>query len=141
MEKGLNKTKKSQLKHIFIYLFVTGFGILTILYGIICWTIFSDVKEICEKTYQEFEGDIVEANIKFLQSNQHSLVEKNEVVWVSGQIGDDRALPILEKIYTSVPCEKPCNKKNKICQYELEKAIKSCRGDSFSLTRWMYRFL
>lgn len=117
-----------------------GFGILTIMYGIICWSIFSDVKTICGKTNQAFEGDIVEANIKFLQSKQHSLIEKNDVVWALSQIGDDRALPILEKLYTGIPCEKPCEKHKKICQYELEKAIKSCKGN-FSLTKWMYRFL
>lgn len=132
--------KRSKLKRMIIYLISIGFSVLIVLYGIITTIIFLDVKEICTKAANEFEGDAVEVNIKLLQSDIHSYIEKNDAVWALGQIGDHRALPLLEKLYTGVPCEKPCRKDDKICQYQLETAIKSCRG-GFSMTKWTYRFL
>ena len=141
MKEEMNSTKKrSKLKRIMIYLITIGFSVLIVLYGIVCRIIFSDVKEICTKAAREFEGDAVEVNVQLLQSDNHGYTEKNDAVWALGQIGDIRALPTLDKLYTGNPCEKPCRKDNKICQYQLETAIKSCRG-GFSVTKWMYRFL
>ena len=63
--------------------------------------------------------------------------EKNGVIWALGQIGDHRALPVLEEFYTGKPCEKPCRRNQSICQRGVTRAIKNCKG-AFSVTKWMY---
>jgi hypothetical protein len=128
------------MKRIIIALLILGFSALFIFYGIVCWLIFSDVKEITQIAQQRFKGDAVEATIAMLQSKETSFVLKNKAVYALGQIGDKRALPALRHQVTGIPCPKPCTKHNYICQYELEKAIKTCDG-GFTVTRWMYRFL
>ena len=108
-------------------------------YGVACWTIYKEVRSICQGAKEHFDGDEVEATIALLES-ETSFVVKNRAVWALGQIGDPRALPALQDQLTAIPCEKPCPKHKYVCQYGLETAIKNCSGE-FSLTRWMYRFL
>jgi hypothetical protein len=132
--------QKSRIKKIVIYSILTGFMGFLILNGIVMWTIFSDVKSVCADAAKEFKGDNIEVLINILKSDKHDYKKKNEVVWALGQIGDRRALKILEVLYTGKDCEKPCPRDEYICQYELKRAIKNCNG-AFSVTRWMFRFL
>lgn len=47
------------------------------------------------------------------------LSARNRAVWVLGQLGDSRALAVLERYYTGGPCEHGrC-----LCQLEIRKAI------------------
>lgn len=140
---NVKKTKiasLSTLSRLIIPILSVGFGCLIIMYGIVCWIIFSEVKEIRNDTMQTYNGEVVEAGIRLLQSDKHSYIEKNRVIWALGQIGDAKALPVLEQLRTDKSCEEPCRKDTTICQYGLGKAVKSCKG-AFSITKWMYRFL
>ena len=49
------------------------------------------MKDISARATQEYSGDRVEALIAYLQSEEHSLRNRNRAVWALGQIGDDRA--------------------------------------------------
>ena len=54
-----------------------------------------------------------------------------------GQIGDSRALPVLQNYYTgNIPPREPLSKT--ISQYELQKAIDLARGE-FNLSAWAWR--
>lgn len=128
------------MKKIMILVSIVAAIACLVFYGFVCWNIFADVREITHKGQQKFAGDSVAATIAMLESNATSFAEKNQAVYALGQIGDKRALPALQSKITSIPCPDPCTKDNYVCQYELEKAIKTCRG-SFTVTRWMYRFL
>lgn len=130
---------KNKIRKITIYTISIGFSLLTVSYGIICLIIFSDVKSISDYSRNEFEGDAVEATITLIKSDKYNYEMKNDAVWALGQIGDKRALPTLKELITGKSCEKPCPKNTYICQYELEKAIKYCKG-AFSVTKWMYNF-
>jgi hypothetical protein len=72
--------------------------------------------------------------IEVLQSDTAELEVKNRAIWVLGQLADERAIPALEALWTGTPCERPCRKDRQICQYELEKALRWCRGEG-----WMMR--
>jgi hypothetical protein len=65
-------------------------------------------------------------------------VRKNEAVWTLGQLADSRALPALESLRTGIPCSRPCRKDDHICQYELEKAIRGCRGEDWLMSALRY---
>jgi hypothetical protein len=120
-------------------LIVTGFvGLATLLYLIplLNWSIRVPLKSMCEEAQAEFGKDCVESLCAYLESDKHTLSEKNQAIWALGQMADPRALTTLEKFYTGEPCPKPCNKEDRICQYELAKAIQWCNeGTLFS--RWM----
>jgi len=85
-----------------------------------------------------FGGDCVEASILKLNSNKSTIREKNDAIWVLGQLADPRALPTLEMYYTGVSNEKePLDEV--VSQYELKKAIKWC--EKGNLTNFMYKKL
>jgi len=117
-----------------------GYGVLIcftlLLVGFvgICLSIRHSVKEISAQAVQEYPGDRVEALMTYVESEDHSLRQRNRAVWALGQIGDTRALPVLEKFRTG----RPCDHTSKLCQREVGKAIKACKG-SFNATAWLPR--
>jgi len=117
-----------------------GILILAAILAVSLFAIFSDVKSICTEAQTEFEGDCVDALMALVESDKFGYREKNKAIWALGQLGDERALPLLEKLYTGEVQEKPFDPSRRIVQYTVKKALKQCRGE-FSLTRWMYRWL
>ena len=107
---------------------------LVILYAFACFSIGAGVKEICDEATRIYPGDKVEALIKYIDSDEHPLRKRNRAIWALGQLGDPRASPILEKLYTG----EPCNHFKYVCQYELKKALKLCRGE-INITAWTWR--
>ena len=90
------------------------------------WLIKSGVHAASEAALLEQPGDRVPALMAYIESPAHTLSERNRAVWALGQLGDARALPVLEKHFTDRPCEHD----RALCQYELRKAIRLCRGAS-----------
>jgi len=72
--------------------------------------------------------------IAYVKSEDHSLRKRNLAVWALGQIGDKRALPVLNQFYTGGPCDHD----HYLWQGELQKAIKLCQG-SFNASAWLLR--
>jgi hypothetical protein len=79
-------------------------------------------------------GDAVEALIAYVDSPRYALQRRNRAVWALGQLGDARALPVLEKHFTGGPCDHD----RELCQRELGKAIEACRG-AFNLGALVWR--
>jgi hypothetical protein len=76
--------------------------------------------------------------INILDSEQSSIKEKNNAVYVLGQLADKKALPKLQSLYSGVPQNKePLD--TVLSQYEIEKAIKWCENGN--ATSWMYKNL
>jgi hypothetical protein len=102
-------------------------GAVLLLYGGfagLVWRVQADAHEHGARATEDFPGDEVEALSALVQSQQRTLAERNHAVWALGQIGDSRALPVLETFYTGQPCQHD----RFICQKELRKAIDRCRG-------------
>ncbi|MCD6338810.1 MAG: hypothetical protein J7M29_05450 [Verrucomicrobia bacterium] len=92
------------------------------------WKIQTTLDECCKIAQAEHPhpGDDVAAMMEFVQSESHSLKDRNLMVWALGQARDSRALQVLESFYTGGKCDHSrC-----LCQRELEKAIKLCRGET-----------
>jgi hypothetical protein len=87
-------------------------------------TIGSGVRNTSDAAVAEYGGDRVDALIAVVESPAHSLTDRNRAVWALGQLGEARALPVLERHYTGERCDHT----RLICQHELEKAIRLCRG-------------
>lgn len=88
------------------------------------WLIRSGVHATSEAALLEQPGDRVPALMAYIESPTHTLRERNRAVWALGQLGDARALPVLEKHFTGRACEHDLV----LCQHELRKAIRLCRG-------------
>jgi hypothetical protein len=87
-----------------------------------------------EAALREFPGDPVTALIAYVDTSTHSVSERNRAVWALGQLGDHRALPFLEKHITGGKCRHD----RELCQYELQKAARLCRGGS-NITALLWR--
>ena len=137
MEERVESKRSSRFaitKRILGYGILFCFAFLFIAYLMACWSIRSSVKEIGAEATQEFRGDRIEALMSYVNSENHSLRQRNRAVWALGQIGDERALPVLEKWYTGGPCDHD----NSLCQRELQRAVKGCKG-AFNATAWLPR--
>ena len=121
-------------KKILFYGTLTCVVFFLIVYAYACWNIGSGVRVISAKATQQYSGDRVEALITYMQSEKHSLKNRNRAVWALGQIGDERALSALEKFHKG----KPCDHDKYLCQYELKKAIDLCKG-GLNLCAWVTR--
>ena len=93
-----------------------------LLAGYAYWDISSGLDEISEVA-SRYPGDRVEALMELVADSDRSLKTRNRAVWALGQIGDARALPLLEEHYTG----EECDHSRLLCQRELRKAIARCR--------------
>lgn len=137
MEKQIeskSSSRSANIKKVIIYGALACFTLLVTVYLWVCFDIRSGVKEISAEAVQQYPGEKVEALITYVDSKNHSLRKRNRAVWALGQIGDKRALPILEKSYTG----QPCDHYSRLCQGELQKAIKLCKG-GLNATAWLPR--
>ena len=64
-------------------------------------------------------GDDVAALIAYVQSDSHSLRDRDQAVWALGQARDERSLPVLQAFVTDAECDHSKH----LCQNELEKAL------------------
>lgn len=87
------------------------------------------VKDICMEAKSKYEGNCEETLIKYLDDEDNSFMKRNSAIWALGQLGDPRALPVIEKYYDEKKLEKKCNRRKHLCQYEMHKALKLLNGD------------
>ncbi|HSK09668.1 MAG TPA: hypothetical protein VK911_08830 [Vicinamibacterales bacterium] len=108
-------------------LLLAGAAALVVAFVGLSWWVQAGALERAALAMREHPGDEVEALIAYVESDTHSLLERNRAVWALGQLRDRRALPVLEKHYTGEPCDHG----RFLCQHELQKAIKLSRGEGF----------
>ena len=137
MEKNINTERGKSFviaKQVIILGALIGLVFVCIIYGYACWNIRSGVKEISAEAVREYPVERVDALIEYVQSEKHSLKDRNSAVWALGQLGDERALPVLEKFYVGEPCDHD----KYLCQRELKHAIGLCKG-GLNLCAWVCR--
>lgn len=134
MLESKTNNRLTRVKRALIYGTLICFAFLLFAFVMICFSIRSGVKEISAEAAQLYPGDRTEALIAYVKDENRSLRKRNLAVWALGQIGDKRALPVLNQFYTGGPCDH----NSRLCQGELQKAIKLCKG-SFNATAWLPR--
>jgi len=99
--------------------------------GWLRWSLQSGLDEWCAiaQSAHPHPGDNVAALLDYVQSESHSLRQRNHAVWAVGDSRDSRALAILESHYTGEGCDHD----NRLCERELGKAIKLCKGKAPNL--------
>ena len=103
------------------------------LLGLLRWKIQSSLDQYCAiaQAAHPHPGDAVAALLDYVQSDSHTLRERNLAVWALGQARDSRALPIIERYFSGEKCDHD----SKLCQSELNKAIMLCKSESPNLLR------
>ncbi|HUT07852.1 MAG TPA: hypothetical protein VMY15_03320, partial [Candidatus Latescibacteria bacterium] len=113
---------------------MAGTGLLLLAYGALCLAVGAGVGGVLEKARGGFSGKDTNVLIAMMNSDDRPLRDRNLAVWALGQLGDPRGLPSLERLATGGPCDHAAA----ICQHELRKAIRQCRG-GVNITRWAWK--
>lgn len=121
-----------------LVLMAIGIGVFLLFFVISCTWIGFDVKSQCERAEDKYGKDCVESLMMLLDNENESFHARNSAIWALGQMGDSRALPMLEKYYTgNIPDREPLN--GTISQYELKKAINLAQGGvNITTIFWKY---
>jgi len=127
--------KKIKEKTFFIA--AIGASIFLLFFFITSVWIGHEAKSLCQNAQWQYGGDCVEALIAQLDDEHQGFRDRNHAIWALGEMGDSRALPVLEKYYTGdIPDREPLDET--ISQYELKKAINLAKGGT-NLTTWIWR--
>lgn len=133
----MNKAKQENLVQKIMYLGAIAASTFVFFFVITSSWIGYDVKSHCQSAQLQYEGDCVDALIQVLDDKHQSFRTRNSAIWALGQLGNSKALPILESYYTgSIPDRESLD--STISQYELKKAIKLV-GGGFNLTAIVWR--
>ena len=111
-----------------------GMVFLLLAYGSVCLVIGAGVSDVVHAARRGFPGNSTDVLISVAGSADFPLKLRNRAIWALGQLGDFRALAPLESLKTG----KPCDHAAAVCQYELRKAIRQCRG-GVNITRWAWK--
>jgi len=127
-----------QIKNNILFAGAIGMSIFLLFFVILCTWIGFDVKTQCRDAKSEYGGTCVDALIFLLKDEGKSFKSRNSAIWALGQMGERRALPVLQSFYTGIiPQREPLKKV--ISQYELKKAIKlTSGGKNITAIFWRY---
>lgn len=114
---------------------IVVFAVLLVGYVTLVWARHSAIESVCTNVQAVYVGDRVEALVEYLLSDEPTLEEKNRVVWVLGELRDERALPALESLLAS----RECDHTRFVCQREVVKAIHKINGDTPNPYPWERR--
>ena len=84
------------------------------------------VKDNIKIAIDQYPGNAEDALIAFLLDDQKPAKDRtHQAIWTLGQIRSEKALPILQELYTDDPKGETCYGKHDslLCQYEIHKAI------------------
>lgn len=128
--------KIKNFKKIVLIILGLGFILLLSAFAYIGFVINKEIKDRCIFSQSKYSGDCVTALSSFLDDQNNNFGDRNSAIWALGQIGDKKALPVLEKYYTgNIPNREPWN--GVVSQYELKKAINSVNGHSPNIFRFL----
>ena len=120
------------------YVVAVGISIFLLFFIIACSWIGYEVKDQCQEAKIEYNGNCVESLIKLLDDKNQGFRARNDAVWALGQLGDSRALPVLQSYYTgNIPKRESLDRG--ISQYELKKAI-DLAGGGLNISAFCWRF-
>ena len=132
------------IKQSLFYVAAVGVSIVLLFFFIGCSWIGYEVKSQCQDAEREYGGDLpagrqdcVVSLIALLKDERKGFRAQNDAIWALGELGDRRALPVLQSFYTgNIPSREPLNKM--ISQYELKKAIALASGGT-NITAFIWR--
>ena len=130
--------KINTIKEKLFYAVAIGISIFLLFFFIGCAWIGYEAKTLCQNAKWEYGGDCVEALITQLKDEHQGFRTRNHAIWALGQLGDPRALSVLESYYTgNIPDREPLDEM--VSQYELKKAVDLAKGGT-NITAFIWRW-
>lgn len=101
--------------------FVLGLVVLAVVLFVVmgAW-IGSGVKRECENAKSLYKGDCVNALMTAANDGTKTIKERSGAIWALGQLGDERALPLLERLYQENASSTVAST---VDTYEIQKAV------------------
>jgi len=125
-------------KQLLLYLSGIGASLLIFVFLLSVNLISYSVKEKCVIAQEKYNGDCAESLIAYLDDEQNNFHSRNSAIWALGQLGDERALPVLKKYYTGYNGERS-NRHQELAQLELKRAIGYMEGN-LNITKFFWNF-
>jgi len=127
------------VKEKLFYILAIGLSIFLLFLFIANVWISYEAKNLCQNAKWQYRSSTcIDALIGQLEDENQGFRARNHAIWVMGQLGDSRALPVLQKYYTgNIPDREPLD--GTISQYELKKAINLTSG-GLNITAWAWRW-
>ena len=117
---------------------IAGVSLPIVGYLALCLSIGLGVHQAVSRAQSVFPGDPVSALVSVVTSAEAELSERNRAIWALGQLGAPAALPVLQSLLTG----EQCDHNSKLCQHELEKAVKGCSGcRNIGVVIWRHEYL
>ena len=130
--------KKLLNKNFIVLVISLGLALAVFIFLISVNIIGSSVKAKCQLAKEKYGDSCLESLIAWLDDESNSYKSRNEAIWALGELGDEAALPVLEKYYTGqIPDREPLAAG--ISQYELKKAVNLASG-GFNATAFFWRY-
>ena len=129
---------KKLSKNLIIYLISLGLIFFLFFFLLTVNMIGYSVKEKCRLAQEKYGGDCVESLISYLDDESNSYTSRNSAIWALGQLGDNRALSVLEKYYNGLNGER-ISRSQGLAQLELQRAIGYMEGNP-NITTFFWRF-
>lgn len=117
----------SRRRRMIVGIGITAVAACVFAFVLLSLTIGYAVRAAAAKAITEHPGDRVTALMAYASSDDHSLRDRNRAIWALGQLGEARALPLLESLQAQ-HADAPCDHDRYLCQHELDKAIRACSG-------------
>lgn len=130
--------KNKKFMQVLGYLAILGLSLFVMLFVVSSTWIGYTVKNMCLAAEDAYGGDCVEALSTQLRDESLDYGTRNTTTWALGEIGDQRALPVLENLFTGRVSVRE-SWEGELSQYELQKAIRLIKS-GFNLTHWAWRF-
>ncbi len=129
--------KIKKIKEKLFYLIAISMSIVLLFFFIGSVWIGYEAKNLCQNAKWQYGGDCVEALIAQLNDESQGFRSRNHAIWALGQLGNSRALPVLQSYYTgNIPDKEPLDEV--ISQYELKKAVNLSSG-GMNITAFIWR--
>ena len=120
-----------------LYFSAVGLSLLAFLFLLSINQIGHHVKQRCLLAQEKYDGDCVEALISYLDDEENGFGPRNSAVWALGQLGDERALPVLKKYYLADVEDGRWNET--LAQSEIKRAISYMEGKT-NITPFFWDF-
>lgn len=117
-------------------------GMLIVAYLAIYLWIDIDVRKNIKIARDKYSGKAEDALIAYLQDSVNSPRDRSAIaVWTLGQIKSQKAIPVLEQLYTDDPKGETCSGRHDqvLCQYELYKALNATKVNWWPLHAYLNR--
>ena len=129
--------KINKIKEKLFYVVAIGISIFFLFFFIGSVWIGHEAKSLCQNAKWQYGGDCIEALIAQLNDDNQGFRTRNHAIWALGQLGDSRALPVLQSYFTgNIPDKEPLDET--ISQYELKKAVNLTSGGT-NITTFIWR--